>query len=85
MLFLFSIKKEKNKVSTLPPNKTKHGVSISCHPQLRSKILFIACKPHRIGDIKEIVFNETGNISIGTHTPPIAESITTEMAATGNA
>ena len=38
-----------------------------------------------MGDIEEKAFKVGGNTSTGTQTPPTADKITTEMAATGNA
>ena len=68
-----------------PPNKIPIGKTSSLQPQFRKSKLLIPSNPQRIGDKVEIALSELGSTSTGTQTPPIAERMTTEIAATGNA
>ena len=69
----------------LPSSNTPDGKMSWAKPPSLIKTLLIPVRAHLIGDRMEIVFKEGGNTSTGTQTPPMAESITTEMAATGKA
>ena len=69
----------------LPHSRIMHGFRMSFKPEFLSIRLLMPLSPHRMGDMTDIDFNTAGNTSTGTHTPPMAESITTDMAATGKA
>jgi hypothetical protein len=81
----FSITHERNKVNIVPLNNTAQGFTMSFQEHSRSSTLLMPCNPQRIGDINDTARNESGSTSAGTHTPPTADIITTEIAATGKA